>query len=454
MSFPAQVLRTIPAPVRELGSGPPFSGGRRARRAVLRRRRAGLAVAVRARAAAGGGTAPRRDRLARQGAVLAAAVRDRSGQAGGGAGRGEGDSPRGAEGAVAARRGRAAEAAAGGSGHGFAQAEHDRLAAPGGRGPASPYRGARGGVGEGSRDEGGACQGAVRAQERAPGTGGVGPSARPTGRRRRPWSHAQAGSRKTRGSSQPRGGRARLLRLRETVCGERLRHVGTDRGVRQGAHARDRAPALAPKLRLRRRAAGSLGAAGGAPVREHGLRDQRVGAVPVRALCVSSAPQPGRRLADRPGAGDLGGDAGRRRAAPRAAVRAALGGHSRAPERGAVAPGRRDGLAHPGARRGRRVAPRVAVDRGLRGRGLLPCRPLARRRGGGEAVRRRRPGHGPGVRPVQRLQETGQGLGGACDTRVLLGPRETGFHQVRGPATRRWRTGSGAGSGASRGFTG
>ena len=302
-------------------------GGRRARRAVLRRRRAGLAVAVRARAAAGGGTAPRRDRLARQGAVLAAAVRDRSGQAGGGAGRGEGDSPRGAEGAVAARRGRAAEAAAGGSGHGFAQAEHDRLAAPGGRGPASPYRGARGGVGEGSRDEGGACQGAVRAQERAPGTGGVGPSARPTGRRRRPWSHAQAGSRKTRGSSQPRGGRARLLRLRETVCGERLRHVGTDRGVRQGAHARDRAPALAPKLRLRRRAAGSLGAAGGAPVREHGLRDQRVGAVPVRALCVSSAPQPGRRLADRPRAGDLGGrwDAGRRRAAPRAAVRAAPG---------------------------------------------------------------------------------------------------------------------------------
>ena len=161
-------------------------------------------------------------------------------------------------------------------------------------------------------------QGAVRAQERAPGAGGVGPSARPPGRRRRPWPHAQAGSRKARGSSQPRGGRARLLRLRETVCGERLRHVGTDRGVGQGAHAGDRAPALAPRLRLRRRAAGSLGAAGGAAVREHALRDQRVGAVPVRAPCVSSAPQPGRRLADRPGAGDLGGDAGRRRAAPRA----------------------------------------------------------------------------------------------------------------------------------------
>ena len=52
--------------------------------------------------------------------------------------------------------------------------------------------------------------------------------------------------------------------------------------------------------------------------------------------------------------------------------------------------GRRDGLAHPGARRGRRVESRLAVDRGLRGRGLLPCRSLARRRGGGEAVRRRR----------------------------------------------------------------
>ena len=68
-----------------------------------------------------------------------------------------------------------------------------------------------------------------------------------------------------------------------------------------------------------------------------------------------------------------------------------------------------------------RVEPRLAVDRGLRGRRLLPCRSLAQRSGGGQAVRRRRPGHGPGVRPVQRLQETGQGLGGACDTRVLLG---------------------------------
>ena len=115
-------------------------GGRRAVRADIRG--TGLAVAVRARAAAGGGTAPRRDRLARQGAVLAAAVRDRSGQAGGGAGRGEGGSPRGAGGAVATRRGRAAAAAAVGSGHGFAQAEHDRLAALGGRDRANPYRGA------------------------------------------------------------------------------------------------------------------------------------------------------------------------------------------------------------------------------------------------------------------------------------------------------------------------
>ena len=170
--------------------------------------------------------------------------------------------------------------------------------------------------------------------------GGTTQETTPTGRRRRPWSHAQAGSRKARGSSPPRGGRARLLRLRETVCGERLRHVGTDRGVRPGAHARDRAPALAPKLRLRRRAAGSLGAAGGAPVREHALRDQRVGAVPVRALCVSSAPQPGRRLADRPRAADLGGDAGRRRAASRAAVRAALGRHPGASRRSARAAGR------------------------------------------------------------------------------------------------------------------
>ena len=106
----------------------------------------------------------------------------------------------------------AAEAAAGGGGRGCAQAEHDRLAAPGGRDPANPYRGARGGACEASRESGGACQGAVRAQERAPGAGGVGPSARPTGRCRRPWPHAQAGFRKARGSSQPRGGRARRRR--------------------------------------------------------------------------------------------------------------------------------------------------------------------------------------------------------------------------------------------------
>ena len=148
-----------------------------------------------------------------------------------------------------------------------------------------------------------------------------------------------------------------------------------------------------PRLRLRRRAAGSLGAAGGAPVREHALRDQRVGAVPVRAPCVSSAPQPGRRLADRPGAGDLGGDAGRRRAAPRAAVRAALGGHPGAPSarRGCARATRRPGASGRSARPAGRAAP--GCGSGSAGRGPLPCRSLARRRGGGEAVRRRRPGH-------------------------------------------------------------
>ena len=147
-------------------------GGRRAVRADIRG--TGLAVAVRAGEAAGGGMASRRDRLAHQGAVLAAAVRDRAGQADGGAGRGEGGSPGGAGGAFAARRGRAAEAAAGGGWRGCAQAEHDRLAAPGGRDRANPYRGARGGACEASRESGGACQGAVRAQERAPGAAGSG----------------------------------------------------------------------------------------------------------------------------------------------------------------------------------------------------------------------------------------------------------------------------------------
>ena len=167
-------------------------GGRRAARADIRG--TGLAVFVRARAAARGRMAPRRDRLARQGAVLAAAVPDRSGQAGGGARRGGRGSPRGAGGAFAARRGRAAEAAAVGSGRGRAQARHDRLAAHGGRDPAGAHQGARGGACEASREQGDPVQVAVRPQERAAGEAERWPRARPAGRRRGPRAHAQARS--------------------------------------------------------------------------------------------------------------------------------------------------------------------------------------------------------------------------------------------------------------------
>ena len=71
-------------------------------------------------------------------------------------------------------------------------------------------------------------------------------------------------------------------------------------------------------------------------------------------------------------------------------------------------------------------APKGAPSRGRAGLRAFSAvrRSLAQRRGGGQAVR----GHGPGVRSVQRLQETGQGLGGACDTRFLK--CAPGFHQM------------------------
>ena len=188
-----------------------------------------------------------------------------------------------------------------------------------------PYKGSRL-VGEGS--EGGACQGAVRAQERARERAG---SDRPRGQQAGAAGHGRT----------PRPGLEKRAEVHNPAADERVcsdcgkPYVANGSDTSElievsviGAHARDRAPALAP--RLRRRAAGSLGAAGG--VFANTAYGTSVWAR-VRALCVSS---PLNRVADdRPRAGDLGGDAGRRRAAPRAA-RAALGGHSRAPERGAV----------------------------------------------------------------------------------------------------------------------
>ena len=93
-----------------------------------------------------------------------------------------------------------------------------------------------------------------------------------------------------------------------------------------------------------------LGAAGAAAVRQHALRNQRLVALPVRALCLLAPPAPRCRVAVRPGASDLARHPGRQRAPLRGAVRAGGRGDPRAPERGGAAPCRRDLLA-----RGRRL---------------------------------------------------------------------------------------------------
>ena len=94
------------------------------------------------------------------------------------------------------------------------------------------------------------------------------------------------------------------------------------------------------------------------------LRDQLLGPLPGRALCLLPPRAPRCRVDVRPRADGLAGDAGRQPEAVRAAVRAAGRGDPCAPERGGAAPCRRDQLARPGTSRGRPVEPRLAVGLG------------------------------------------------------------------------------------------
>ena len=59
------------------------------------------------------------------------------------------------------------------------------------------------------------------------------------------------------------------------------------------------------------------------------------------------------------------------------------------------------------APRARTLEPRLAVDLGQHGLRLLPRRPLARRGGREDTVRRGRPPYGRRLRPLRRLQEDG-----------------------------------------------
>ena len=220
--------------------------------------------------------------------------------------------------------------------------------------------------------------------------------------------------------AQPARRCAGVFLLREALRGERRAFLDRHRDRSQGPHTQDRPSPVAPELRLRIVAPGSVGAPGGAAVPQHALRDQLLGTLPVRALCLLPAPAPRCRVAVRPGAGGLARDAGQHSEALRGAVRAGGRGDPRAPERGGAAPCRRDHLARPGASRGGPVEPGLAVDLGQQRRGLLPHRSEPQCRGGAQAVRRGRALYGHRLRPLQRLQEAGAPSRGTGDPCMVL----------------------------------
>ena len=187
-----------------------------------------------------------------------------------------------------------------------------------------------------------------------------------------PRPHPAARARGARGGAQPARGGPHVRRLREALRGGRRGAVGAGRDRGQGAPARYPPGALAPDVRLPRLAGGGLGAAGAAAVPQHVLRNQRLVARAPRTLRVPAPGAARRRVARRPGTAGRRGDAGRQRAALRAAVRAACRGDPGAPDRGRAAPRRRDRLAGAGAARGGPLRPRLAVDLG---RQLCPSAP-------------------------------------------------------------------------------
>ena len=270
-------------------------------------------------------------------------------------------------------------------------------------------------------------------QEREAGDAALGAQTRPAARAR-PVTAVPLGLR----SRRRRNGRSRR-RTRSYVPAAASPMSPTASVPRRSSRSRSSAhvrrivrPALPPGLRLPVLApGGDPRPPAGAAVRRNALRDQRLGAHPLRALCLLPAPASGRGVDDRPGVGDRAGDAGEQRAALPAAVRTARRGDPRLPERDGGAPRRRDRLAHPGTERDRPLAARVAVDIGRQGCRLLPHRPLAQRRGRDEAVRFGQ-GHGvPGLRPLQRLHQDGARTRRQGDPVLVLGPPEARLHRVR-----------------------
>ena len=192
------------------------------------------------------------------------------------------------------------------------QAQHDhvaahgsRPAAQGGEGLAGPNREPGRAACQASRDWDRVVEGALRAQERAAGEAALRAQARSAARRRRPWPHAAARARGTNRRAQSAEGCAGVFLLREALRGERRAFLDRHRDRSQGPHTQDRPSPVAPELRLRIVAPGSVGAPGAAAVPQDALRDQLLGTLPVRALCLLPAPAPRCRVAVRPGAGGL-----------------------------------------------------------------------------------------------------------------------------------------------------
>ena len=204
-----------------------------------------------------------------------------------------------------------------------------------------------------SYDPGRAVEGALRQQEREAGQGALGAQARPATRRSRAQPHPAADARGEGGTAQSAAGRARLFLLREALCRQWRAFLDRHRDRGQGPHPQNRPSPLPPGLRLCVLAPGGGGATGATAVPQDALWDHRLGAHPLRALCLLPAPASCRGVDGGPGAGNRAGDGGRQRAPLPAAVRTPRQGDPRAPERDGGAPRRRDRLAHPVAERDR-----------------------------------------------------------------------------------------------------
>ena len=187
-------------------------------------------------------------------------------------------------------------------GHDQVPVPGERPAAQGREDIAEPDRDAGSPAGEALRDRSSAVESALRPQERAAGQTALGAQARPAGRRARPRPHPAAQARGAYRRAQPAAGCVRLRTVRAALCAERRRGIHPRRDRGQGPQAGDPPSALAPDLRVRVVAHGSVGAPGAAAVPQDALRDQLLGALPVRALCLLAPRAPGCRVDVRPGA--------------------------------------------------------------------------------------------------------------------------------------------------------